>query len=130
MMNIKVFDSPEFGAVRTITRNGEIAFVAKDVLERLGIDVSNVGAKIAHVPDEWRGRHQIAIPSGTQDIDMAIRERVIDLPVPKNYCLPYLNEPLAPEAGGRIYVEDYNGNEVAVEMATAPVLTESGRGLS
>ena len=63
-------------------------------------------------------------------IDLAIRERVIDLPVPKNYCLPYLNEPLAPEVGGRIYVDDYNGNEVAVEMATAPVLKKEGRAMS
>ena len=53
-------------------------------------------------------------------IDMAIRERVIDLPIPKNYCLPYLNEPLAPEVGGRIY---------EVEMANAPALTETGRKL-
>ena len=58
-------------------------------------------------------------------IDMAIRERVIDLPVPKTDCLPYLEEEsLAPEVGGKIYVDDTNGNEVAVEMATAPVLTE------
>ena len=26
--------------------------------------------------------------------------------------------------GGRIYIDDYNGNEVAVDMATAPVFTE------
>jgi phage antirepressor YoqD-like protein len=62
-------------------------------------------------------------------VDMAIRERVIDLPVPKNYCLPYLDEPpspepLTPEAVGMIYADDTNGNEAAVEMATAPVLME------
>ena len=44
-------------------------------------------------------------------IDMAIREHVIDLPVPKNYCLPYLDEPLASE------------------MVTSSVLTEQ-EGLS
>jgi len=37
---------------------------------------------------------------------------------------PYLGEPLAPEVGGRIYVDDYNGNEVAIEMATAPTAKE------
>jgi phage antirepressor YoqD-like protein len=41
-------------------------------------------------------------------IDMAIRERVIDLPVPKNYCLPYWEE-------------------MAVEMANAPVPMKEGR---
>ena len=51
-------------------------------------------------------------------IDMAIRERVITLPIPKTDCLPYLDELLAPEVGGRIYVDDYNGNEAAVDMAT------------
>jgi len=38
--------------------------------------------------------------------------------IPKNYCLPYWNEPLAPEAGGRICSDDYNGNKV--ELATVP----------
>ena len=37
---------------------------------------------------------------------------------------PCQYEPLAPEAGGRIYVDDYNGNEVAIEMATAPTTEE------
>jgi phage antirepressor YoqD-like protein len=61
-------------------------------------------------------------------IDLAIRERVIDLPIPKNYCLPYLNEPLAPEVGGRIYVNDPYGNEeLAVEMATVPTAERRGR---
>jgi len=35
-----------------------------------------------------------------------------------------LNETLAPEVGGRIYVDDYNGNEVAIEMATTPTTKE------
>jgi len=30
-------------------------------------------------------------------IDLAIRERVIDLPLPKNYCLPYLSDLLSPD---------------------------------
>jgi phage antirepressor YoqD-like protein len=60
-------------------------------------------------------------------IDMAIRERVIDLPIPKTYCLPYWNEPLAPEVGGTVYVNDPYGNEeLTVEMATAPILSEEG----
>jgi prophage antirepressor-like protein len=36
MTNIQIFTNPEFGEVRTTAHNGEIAFVAKDVLERLG----------------------------------------------------------------------------------------------
>jgi len=48
-------------------------------------------------------------------IDLAIREHVIHLPLPKDYCLPNLCEPLPPEVGGTIYVDDYNGNEVAID---------------
>jgi phage antirepressor YoqD-like protein len=57
-------------------------------------------------------------------IDLAIRERVIDLPIPRNYCLPQLYEPLLPEVGGTIYADDHNGNGAAVETATASVLVE------
>jgi hypothetical protein len=61
-------------------------------------------------------------------IDLAIRERVIDLPIPKNYCQPYLNESLAPEVGGTVYINDpYGSGELTVEMATAPALAEEGR---
>jgi phage antirepressor YoqD-like protein len=58
-------------------------------------------------------------------IDIAIRERVITLPIPKTDCLPYLDEPLAPEVGGTIYDNDpYGVEELTAEMATTPVLTE------
>jgi hypothetical protein len=60
-------------------------------------------------------------------IDLAIRERVIDLPIPKNHCLSYLNEPLAAEVGGTIFIDDYNGNEVAIEMATTPTAERGGQ---
>jgi prophage antirepressor-like protein len=286
MTNIKVFNSPEFGEVRTTIQDGEIAFVAKDVLERLGYaDLSNINTIIKHIPDEWKGRNPIPTPSGTQKmwvfteqglyfflarsdkpralpfqkwiagdvvpsirktgkyslstscqieslrtrlllaeqklqlfeeynedilydfdqvaaamkiyrkppfgashlkrwlaerkilcsahykndkpiqryidldwfrlvmhewkrrgqrryeprflitqrgfnaiIDMAIRERVITLPIPKTDCLPYVDEPLAPEAGGRIFINDPYGNEeLSVEMATAPIPVGEGR---
>ena len=47
-------------------------------------------------------------------IDLAVREHVISPPLPKDYCLPYLNEPLPPEVGGAIIVSDYNGNDVTI----------------
>ena len=53
-------------------------------------------------------------------IDMAIRENIICLPIPKNYCLPYVDEPLHPEVGGTLTVADELGNDVQVEMATVP----------
>jgi len=44
-------------------------------------------------------------------IDLAIREHVIHMPLPKDYCLPNLCEPLSAEAGGTIYVDDELGND-------------------
>ena len=35
------------------------------------------------------------------------------------------HEQLAPEAGGVVYVEDYNGIEHAVEMAQSPFATDT-----
>ena len=65
MTNIQIFQYTD-GEVRTTTYNGEIAFVAKDVAERLGyIWQVNV---IKHVPEEWRGVIPINTPSGTQEM--------------------------------------------------------------
>ena len=69
MTNIQIFNSPEFGEVRTTTHNSEIAFVAKDVLERLGYtDLTNIGKAIEHVPIEWKDRESIPTPSGIQEM--------------------------------------------------------------
>ena len=55
-------------------------------------------------------------------IDLAIREHVISLPLPKDYCLPYLQEKLSPEVGGEVVVNDpYGAGEIAVEMAVSPL---------
>lgn len=53
--------------VRTIEKNGEPWFVAKDVADALGAHWS--GAKtIQHVPEEWRGVVTIPTPGGNQDV--------------------------------------------------------------
>ena len=58
----------EGNQVRTQIIDGEPWFVAKDILERLEIDTSNVSNKISHVPEEWKGRYPIATPSGKQEM--------------------------------------------------------------
>lgn len=51
MNNIKIFENPEFGSVRTVEVSGEPYFVGKDVAEILGY--SNVNKAIQmHVDDE------------------------------------------------------------------------------
>ena len=53
-MELQVFNSTEFGSVRTATVNGEIMFVAKDIATILGY--SNPRDAInKHVDDEDKG---------------------------------------------------------------------------
>ncbi|MDR0328281.1 MAG: Bro-N domain-containing protein [Planctomycetaceae bacterium] len=67
MTDIQHFYNPEFGEVRTTEHNGEIAFVAKDIMERLGYtDLTSIGKAIEHVPDEWKDRESIPIPTGQE----------------------------------------------------------------
>jgi len=66
MTAIQVFNSPVFGEVRTTIHNGEIAFVAKDVAERLGIDWKGKSGTLPHIPEEWTGVQSVQTPSGTQ----------------------------------------------------------------
>lgn len=59
MNNLQIFNSPDFGQVRTIQQNGEPWFVGKDVAEILGY--SNTKDAIAkHVDDEDKLGAQIA----------------------------------------------------------------------
>lgn len=59
MNNLQIFDSPDFGQIRTIQQNGEPWFVGKDVAEILGY--SNTKDAIAkHVDDEDKLGAQIA----------------------------------------------------------------------
>lgn len=51
MNNIQLFNSPEFGQIRTITDNGGIYFVGKDVAEILGY-TDTTQALRKHVDDE------------------------------------------------------------------------------
>ena len=51
MNSIKVFNSPEFGEVRTIEINGEAWFVGKDVADILGYSNTNKAVSV-HVDEE------------------------------------------------------------------------------
>ena len=62
---IKVFERQEFGQVRVVDVNGEPWFVAKDVAQALGYQW-NGAARIAHIPEEWRGVTSVVTPFGEQ----------------------------------------------------------------
>ena len=66
-MELQVFNSTEFGSVRTATVNGEAMFVAKDIATILGY--SNPRDAInKHVDDEDKGVAKCDTPGGTQNL--------------------------------------------------------------
>lgn len=67
MNELKVFDNPEFGEIRTVDINNEPWFVGKDVASILGYK-DTVNALKAHVDDEDKRGWQITTPSGTQQM--------------------------------------------------------------
>lgn len=67
MNNIQLFNSPEFGQIRTITDNNGIYFVGKDVAEILGY-ANPRKALIDHVDLEDKGVTKCDTPGGVQDV--------------------------------------------------------------
>ena len=67
MNELKVFDNPEFGEIRTVDIDNEPWFVGKDVALILGYK-DTVNALKAHVDDEDKRGWQITTPSGTQQM--------------------------------------------------------------
>lgn len=67
MNELKVFNSPEFGQVRTFDKDGEPWFVGKDVATILGYE-RTADAIRAHVDDDDKGVGEIQTPGGKQKI--------------------------------------------------------------
>ena len=63
-MELRVFNSTEFGSVRTATVNGEVMFVGKDVADILGYQNGRRDIN-RHVDEE--DRHKVMIFDGNQD---------------------------------------------------------------
>ncbi|WP_173328198.1 phage antirepressor [Eubacterium pyruvativorans] len=67
MNDIKVFENPEFGEVRTTLINGEPWFVGKDVANALGFSNSRDAIK-NHVFNEDKGVEKFDTPGGVQQL--------------------------------------------------------------
>lgn len=67
MNNLQIFNSEEFGAVRTVTINGEPWFVGKDVALALGYSYPQKAVR-DHVLEEDRGVNEMDTPSGRQKL--------------------------------------------------------------
>lgn len=64
---LKIFENPEFGSIRTVEMNGTPYFVGKDVAEVLGY--SNPQKAIRdHVDNEDKGVNEMDTPGGKQNI--------------------------------------------------------------
>ena len=67
MNELRIFENPEFGSIRTVEVNGEPWFVGKDVAEVLGY--SNTRDALAkRVDDEDKGVANCDTPSGRQNM--------------------------------------------------------------
>ncbi len=68
MNELKIFENPAFGQVRTVEREGEPWFVGKDVAQALGYK-DTINALKSHVdPEDKQGGWQITTPGGTQEM--------------------------------------------------------------
>lgn len=66
MDEIKVFDNPQFGNLRTVLRNGQPWFVASDVCKAL--DISNSRQALTRLDDDEKGVISTDTPGGRQDM--------------------------------------------------------------
>ena len=67
MGQLKIFENEEFGQVRTVMRDGEVWFIARDVAEALGY--ANVSDAISkHVDREDKGIAKCDTLGGTQEL--------------------------------------------------------------
>lgn len=66
MNNLQIFNSPDFGQIRTIQQNGEPWFVGKDVAQALGYSQTAKAVR-EHVKDNHKGMSVLDTPGGKQE---------------------------------------------------------------
>ena len=67
MNNLQIFNSPDFGQIRTIQQNEEPWFVGKDVAAALGYSQTAKAVR-EHVKDNHKGVSEIDTPGGKQQL--------------------------------------------------------------
>ena len=67
MNELKIFENPEFGKVRTIEIDGEPYFIGKDVAEILGYTNPQRAIR-EHVDDDDKGVNEMVTPGGIQQL--------------------------------------------------------------
>lgn len=64
MSNLKIFENPEFGAIRVIEKKGEPWFVAKDISDILGFRDANGMTRMLDADE--KGTQKVSTPGGPQ----------------------------------------------------------------
>lgn len=67
MSNIKIFENPEFGSIRTVEINNEPWFIGKDVAEALGYSQTAKAIR-EHVKGAHKGVSEMDTPGGKQSL--------------------------------------------------------------
>lgn len=67
MNELKIFENPEFGEIRTVEIDGEPWLVGKDVAQALGYKNPQEAVR-THVDDEDKGVSEILTPGGKQNV--------------------------------------------------------------
>lgn len=67
MEQLKIFENEEFGSIRTVTRDGEVWFVGKDVAEKLGYK-NTADAIGTHVDNDDKLSSQIAMAGQMRNV--------------------------------------------------------------
>lgn len=78
MEEIKIFENPNFGSVRTVEINGEVWFVGKDVAEILGYSDPQKAVKM-HVDDEDKLIRQIVVSGQNRNVTLINESGVYSL---------------------------------------------------
>lgn len=78
MTDLQVFNSPEFGSIRTVDQNGEPWFVGKDVAEALGYSNPR-DALVKHIDEQDKGVAICDTPGGKQQMPIINESGVYSL---------------------------------------------------
>lgn len=100
MNNLTIFESSEFGSIRTVELDGEPWLVGKDVATALGYKNPQEAIR-THVDDEDKGVSEILTPGGKQSVPIiSVMDIYSDKKSEVNEAITeYLNEKLQDEYG-------------------------------
>lgn len=77
MSDLQIFKNPEFGKLRTIIKNGEPWFVAKDICAAL--EIANNRDALSRLDDDEKGVASTDTPGGNQTVTIVSESGLYNL---------------------------------------------------